>query len=373
MSRPPVTSRVLLLAVVVTVLLAGGPGSGVAAASTGGPPFVPQQVDVTVDEFEGTVALGGRVTGDPTAPEGEVGAAGRFLGTATVALGRTNLVATATVNASVVSDVDDVLGTAMTQGSLNASVSWLNQTYSIARNATLPSLLPVAPVVATGAPPGSGIQQAGLLPVASGVLLPMQATGAGWFTVTIWDIYGFMVNLLLGLVLIGVFPRFSNRVSVGAARDVFQSGGVGLAVLVATPLILLLFALSLFGLPIALVGGLLFVVVSWIGAIYGRFAIGVWLLDVVPRQLAFVGAKGDRSRTAGPPCSSGWWWWGWLSASRIWGSSSTSWSSPLVSARLRRSASRPTVGPNAPRRPARPRLSSQTTRDPSPPPESLSI
>ena len=292
MSRSPVTSRVLLLAVVVTVLLAGGPGSGVAAASAGGPPFVPQQVDVTVDEFEGTVALGGRVTGDPTAPEGEVGAAGRFLGTATVALGRTNLVATATVNASVVSDVDDVLGTAMTQGNLNASVSWLNQTYSIARNATLPSLLPVAPVVATGAPSGSGIQQAGLLPVASGVLLPMQATGAGWFTVTIWDIYGFMVNLLLGLVLIGVFPRFSNRVSVGAARDVFQSGGVGLAVLVATPLVLLLFALSLFGLPIALVGGLLFVVVSWIGAIYGRFAIGVWLLDVVPRQLAFVGGEG---------------------------------------------------------------------------------
>lgn len=294
MRLPPVTGRVLVLAVVGTVLLAGVPGSGVAAAPTGEQPVVPQQVGVTVDEFEGTVAIGGRVTGDPTAPRGDVGAAGQFLGTATVALGRTNLVATLTANASVVSDVDDVLGTATAQGRVDASVSWLNQTYSLERNATLPSLQPVAPMAmaATGVLPGSaGVQQVGQLSSASAVLVPMQTTGANPFTVTFWDFYGFMVNLLLGLVLVGIFPRFSNRVAAGAASDVLQTGAIGLAVLVAAPLVLLLFALSLFGLPIALVGGLVYFVVAWAGAIYGRFAVGVWLLAVVPRQLSLVGVE----------------------------------------------------------------------------------
>jgi hypothetical protein len=68
---------------------------------------------------------------------------------------------------------------------------------------------------------------------------------------------------------------------------------------VATPLVLLLLALSLFGLPLAPVGALLFLTLSWVGAVYGRLAIGAWLLDEVPPRLATVGV--DR-----PPIDNRW-------------------------------------------------------------------
>ena len=63
---------------------------------------------------------------------------------------------------------------------------------------------------------------------------------------------------------------------------------------------LLLLALSLFGLPLAPVGALLFLTLSWVGAVYGRLAIGAWLLDgVPPPRLATVGV--DR-----PPIDNRW-------------------------------------------------------------------
>jgi hypothetical protein len=290
--RRLVVKQAVLVAVVATLLLAGISGTGIAAAATGSSPTVPLQVDVTVTDFGGTLAVGGRVLGAPSAVTGDVGAAGEFLGNATVTLGRTELVATAAANATVESDVDDVLGTAMARGHLDASVMWMNQTYSVVRDGTLPALRPVAQstVAAMGASGSASTLQGGHELLASSVWFPLQAGGGG-FTITFWDLYWFMVNLLLGLVLVGVFPTFSQRVADGVSHDSLRTGALGLAVLVATPLVLLLFALSLFGLPLALVGSVLFVFLAWVGAIYGRFAVGVWLLDVVPRRLALVGAE----------------------------------------------------------------------------------
>ncbi|MFC6976679.1 hypothetical protein ACFQL1_21435 [Halomicroarcula sp. GCM10025709] len=68
--------------------------------------------------------------------------------------------------------------------------------------------------------------------------------------------------------------------------DPVRTGGAGLAVVLVVPIVLLLLGLSLFGIPLALAGTAVYLVLWWIGAVYGRFAAGLWLLGVGARLLA---------------------------------------------------------------------------------------
>jgi hypothetical protein len=120
---------------------------------------------------------------------------------------------------------------------------------------------------------------------------PVQVVvGPGGFLRVSWlDLYGFLANLLLGVLLVGFFPRFSRRVADVVAEEPARTWGTGLLVAVLVPLALALLGFSLFGLPVALAGAAVFVVLTWIGAVYARFAIGMWLLSALPRALAVVG------------------------------------------------------------------------------------
>ena len=119
---------------------------------------------------------------------------------------------------------------------------------------------------------------------------PLITVGPGNGIRVSWvDAYRFMANLLLGAVLVGVLPRFSRRVSDTVVSDPVRTWLSGFAVTILAPILLVLFGLSLFGIPLALSGIVLFVVLSWIGTVYGRFAVGLWLLAAVPRALAYAG------------------------------------------------------------------------------------
>jgi len=49
---------------------------------------------------------------------------------------------------------------------------------------------------------------------------------------------------------------------------------------VVVPLAFVLFAITIVGIPIAIVDALLFAVLVWVGAVYGRFAVGEWPTDL---------------------------------------------------------------------------------------------
>lgn len=108
-------------------------------------------------------------------------------------------------------------------------------------------------------------------PTLIGDLLPF----ASW----IFTLYTFVFNLLLGVVLLGLFPKFSDRVASRVATDPVRTGLVGLGTFVAIPLLLVLIAITVIGIPISILGLLLFLLVVWIGLVYGRFAVGYWLLS----------------------------------------------------------------------------------------------
>ena len=93
--------------------------------------------------------------------------------------------------------------------------------------------------------------------------------------------YALLLNLLLGAILLAIGPRFSLAVSDRFTGTSLVSAGVGLLALIVIPLVLGALALSVLGLPLALVGMVLFLIYLWIATVYGRFAVGMWLLSVV--------------------------------------------------------------------------------------------
>ncbi|WP_267641544.1 bactofilin family protein [Haloarchaeobius amylolyticus] len=98
------------------------------------------------------------------------------------------------------------------------------------------------------------------------------------FAEGVFAVYGFLVNLAVGAILLLVLPGFSRRVAETAIGEPAKSGGVGLLALIAVPVALVVIALTIIGIPITLIGAGLFALVAWVAVIYGRFAVGTWLV-----------------------------------------------------------------------------------------------
>lgn len=101
---------------------------------------------------------------------------------------------------------------------------------------------------------------------------------APWVVDGTLAVYGFIANLVLGAVLLLVLPGFSRAVADRAVTDPLRSGGVGLLAIVAVPVVLVLLALTLVGIPFAVAGAVLFGLFAWVALVYGRFALGSWLV-----------------------------------------------------------------------------------------------
>lgn len=101
------------------------------------------------------------------------------------------------------------------------------------------------------------------------------------FGSTLFDVYGFLVNLVLGAVLLLVFPDGSRRLARRLRDEPLSTGLYGLVALIGIPILLVLVAITIIGIPLAIIGALLFAVMVWVGSIYGRYAVGEWLLGYV--------------------------------------------------------------------------------------------
>ncbi|WP_210424126.1 bactofilin family protein [Halorussus ruber] len=102
---------------------------------------------------------------------------------------------------------------------------------------------------------------------------PLAGSGA-------FDLYGFVVSLAAAAALLVVFPRFSRGVATRATESPLRTGGVGLLALVAVPVALVLLAITIVGIPLSVIGAVLFGLAAWAGALYGRFAVGSWLAEL---------------------------------------------------------------------------------------------
>ncbi len=93
-------------------------------------------------------------------------------------------------------------------------------------------------------------------------------------------INAFLLNLFLGVVLLGLFPNASDRIAGRVTTRPARSGLIGLGVLLGGPILLVATAITVVGIPIAVAGVFAFLLLVWIGTVYGRFAVGTWLLSL---------------------------------------------------------------------------------------------
>lgn len=112
--------------------------------------------------------------------------------------------------------------------------------------------------------------------------------GPGFASLTVdrWvsAVYGLLANLVLGAVLLAVFPTFSAGVADRVADAPVTSGGVGLLALIAIPVLIAVFAITIIGIPIAILGALAFGLAVWVGVVYGQYAVGAWAIGLTDRE-----------------------------------------------------------------------------------------
>jgi cytoskeletal protein CcmA (bactofilin family) len=118
-----------------------------------------------------------------------------------------------------------------------------------------------------------------------------RGTGTSFLPSWFGTVYSLVASLLFGVVLLAVFPRFSTNVASKVTDDPLNSGGVGLLALIGVPVALALLAVTIVGIPLMLVGVGLFILAIWAAVVYGKFAVGMWVLgvaDLENRWLALV-------------------------------------------------------------------------------------
>ncbi|ELY50305.1 bactofilin family protein [Natronorubrum bangense] len=291
MSRNRFSQAVVIVAVVALVLVGTIPAPVVAQsdAQTGGTVVVDE--GETVDELEafgGTVIVEGTVTGDVNAVAGEVRIEGDVGGNVEAAAGSVTIDGTVDGNvetaagsftlaedATVGGNVAIGAGTAVIDGTIEGSAEIGAETITLGENAAIAGDLRYGGTLEGNTDAVAGeIEQDPSIGVD---LTPTIQPIASW----LFSLYVLALNLLLGAALLALFPRFSDRVAGRVASAPIKSGLTGLGVLVAVPILLIALAITVVGIPFAIVGAFGFALMIWIGVIYGRYAVAAWLLSAV--------------------------------------------------------------------------------------------
>ncbi|MFB6157337.1 MAG: polymer-forming cytoskeletal protein [Haloferacaceae archaeon] len=290
MRRVPAVLAVLALSLAVVPPVAAAEsrvGAGVVVESgervdgltaTGGVVRVEGTVDGDLEAYGGrvVVAEGGTVTGDVSAYAGLVRVEGTVEGRVIAYGGRVVGTATSTVRRSF----GAVAGVVTVAGTVTGDVTAVAGRLRVAPTAVVRNDLNYE---------GRFERDAGA--TVEGRTRRIREVGPAppSFPPAAVFLYGLLGNLLLGAILLYVGRMFSADVVETAVLDPVPSLGHGLALVVGAPLVVLALALTVVGAPVALAGLLALPLLGWIGAVYGRLAVGAWLLSFTDVETPFAG------------------------------------------------------------------------------------
>ncbi|WP_339105377.1 polymer-forming cytoskeletal protein [Haloterrigena salinisoli] len=286
-----INSRTLLVVALVGIVVAGTVPMTVAAQAdrTGGTVVVEEGETVdSLEAFGGTVIVEGTVTGDVSGVAGDVRIEGDVGGDLEVAAGSVTIAGTVEgdveaaggsvtiTEAGVVGGTTSIgAGTVVVDGTLEGDAEIGAETIQLGEDASIAGDLRYG-----GDLQGNTDAVAGDIEQDSSVgvdLAPTIQPIASW----LFAAYALALNLVLGAALLALFPRFSDGVADRVSSAPGRSGLAGLGVLVGVPILLIALAITVVGIPFSIVGAFAFVLVVWLGIVYGRFAVGAWLLSLV--------------------------------------------------------------------------------------------
>lgn len=265
-----------LLAVLLVIVAL--PGTAAAAQTqTGGTVTVgpDETIDGDLEAFAGSVVVEGTVTGDLEAFAGNVEITGTVEGDVETAGGSVTVGEGAQIGGSLSAGA----GTVLVDGRVDGNAEIGAEEIRIGPNADIRGDLTYDGQLdrADGATVGGTVAPSDDVEVNPGG--PTFSLPAGTFTT-----YGVLVNLVAGAVLLVAFPRFSTSVADGIDADPLRTGAFGLLALVVVPVICVLLLLTVIGIPLSIAGFLAYVFLVWAGALYGRFAVGRWLVGQLDRD-----------------------------------------------------------------------------------------
>ena len=286
--------RIVVVLLIVGLMLPLATGGVAAQSVAGASGSIVVDEGETVDGIEGvagTIVVRGTVTGDLSGAAGSIRIAetGRVEGNVEAAAG--TLIVDGTVTGDVqagagsfeVGDgarvggaIDVGAGSISVDGAVGGDVRAAADTVVIGPNADVGGEFRYDASEFTRSPDArvaGGVVEDSSLRGDAGVGFGMDVAPS-WFG----SVYAFAANLVLGAVLLFAFPRFSRDVAARVGSDPLESGGVGLLTLFAVPIVILLVTATVVGIPLALLGIAAYVAAIWIATVYGRYAVGRWVL-----------------------------------------------------------------------------------------------
>jgi cytoskeletal protein CcmA (bactofilin family) len=280
--------RALAALLVVTLLLGTVPAVGAAEQRIGGSVTVAE--DETVDGLStvaGTVVVRGTVEGDLEALAGSVlvTGSGQVTGNVEAAAGSLVLAEGSRVGGDLQVGAGDVSIDGTVEGSLQVGA----ESIRIGSNAVVGGDIEYDAGEyerAAGAQVGGTIRQVDDAGVNfgpfSGVLDGLQP----FVSTPAWAgaIYGLLSSFLVGAILLLALPGTSGRVLDRATGNPARTAAVGILVFLGIPVVLLLVALTIVGIPLTILGFLLFALLLIVAWVYGQYALGAWLLSLADRE-----------------------------------------------------------------------------------------
>ena len=292
--------RVVVVALVLAVVLGTLPVAVAQDRSEVGGNVVVEEGE-TVDEVSaagGNVIVDGTVTGDVNAFAGNVYVNGEVGGDVGAFGG--NVEITGTVDGDVNGGAGNVVvaegaviggelgigaGTVEIDGTIEGDTAIGAETITLGETAAIGGDLNYAGDLEgdTAVVAGEVTEEETVGPTGFGITGPGMEVVPPLEPLTTWisTVYTFILNLVLGAILLAVFPRFSDGVADRVATDPVRSGLVGLLALVGVPIVLFAIAITIVGIPFSVAGAFVFALVIWIAVVYGRFAVAAWILTQV--------------------------------------------------------------------------------------------
>ena len=288
-----------MLAVLVTVALLVG-STGVAAAqaartggtivveqgetvgdlqATGGSVVIRGTVEGDVEALAGSVVVeeGGRVTGRVQAAAGSVSILGTVDGDVEASAGSVTVGTDGAVGGDLQVAAGSLLIAGTVDGTVEAAVERLHLASTASVGGDVKHSEETEVVREDGASVGGQVTAVEDLSIDAGPddfgvpdLGPANL---------VFGIYGVLVTLLLGAVLLLAFPGFSDGVVAEVRDRPLRAGGIGFAGLLGIPLALVALLITIVGIPLSLLGFMAFGVLVFASAALAEYAVGTWALS----------------------------------------------------------------------------------------------
>jgi len=283
---------VVALAVALVVPLGAGVATAQSFEGAAGTIVVEEgETSDGIDGAAGTILVRGTVTGDVSGAAGTVHVAesGRVEGSVSAAAGTVRIEGTVDGDVQVGGGTVEIAETARISGDIDVGASFLlvdgTVDGDVRAGAERIALGPNAEVGgefrydaeefdrAPGASVAGGVVEDPSLTAQFGPVSDLLAVPS-WA----WTLYFALASLLLGAILLAVFPRFSDGLAARVGDEPATAGGVGILTLIGVPVALGLLAVTIVGIPLMVVGLFGYLAVIWVAVVYGQFAVGALAL-----------------------------------------------------------------------------------------------